>query len=184
MHAYFPALALLASTLPALAASMAEIETHQLSARDPAIGTKLCTSPIVNLYAYSKSDCRTEYIQGSTGQRNSPIYFGLRFAPARPPIAGLPNLVTQKFESKCKNQPALTIDGNAAKSLAFSADGALTENCQLYVYTLSDCEGPEPVKIYNLNGQFGGGGAVGWCEAIQWRSAKVVCDKGKKNDIS
>jgi len=182
MHYYTLAITMLASSIPALAASMAEVETNELFARDPAIGFKLCTSPIVNLFAYSNSNCTTGYIQGIAEMRNSPIYFGLKFAPAPPPtLLGI--LPARKFESQCKNQTARTINQDPARSLAYIADGALMENCQLKVYSQHSCLGTA-ARAFNLNGPYGDGGELGWCEAIAWRSAKVFCDKDKKNTIT
>jgi hypothetical protein len=181
MHFYTLSLALLASTLPAtFAAAPAEIESentassNNLFARaDPAIGTALCSAPIVNLYAYSSANCTNNYQQGTTETRFSPIPYGLKFAPFKPA-----QLTT--FQSDCKNAYLLTVDGNPARALAFSADGPLTDRCKIQVFAEKGCVG-EVSKSYNLDG-FGGGSGVGDCQARNWRSARVVCDRTKLNN--
>jgi hypothetical protein len=183
MHFYTLSLALLASTLPAtFAAVPAVIEAgpettvspNNLFARaDPAIGTALCTAPIVNLYAYSSANCTNNYQQGTSETRNSPIPYGLKFAPYKPA-----QLTT--FQSDCKNAYLLTVDGNPARALAFSADGPLTDRCKIQVFAEEGCAG-EVSKSYNLDG-FGGGSGVGDCQARNWRSARVVCDRTRVNN--
>lgn len=179
MQLFTPALTLLAAALPitlAAAVGVTEVEAdpNLLFARaDPAIGYQLCSAPIVNLYAYSNSNCTTGYLQGSAGHLNSPIYYGLKFAPFKP-------LQPKTFTSDCKDTAVLTVNDEPAQSLAFSADGVLTDRCKLQVYLLKGCQG-EVARSYNLDG-FGKGSGVGLCEAEQWRSAKIFCDRYKVNN--
>jgi hypothetical protein len=140
---------------------------------DPAIGTALCSAPIVNLYAYSSANCTNNYQQGTTETRFSPIPYSLKFAPFKPA-----QLTT--FQSDCKNAYLLTVDGNPARALAFSADGPLTDRCKIQVFAEKGCAG-EVSKSYNLDG-FGGGSGVGDCQARNWRSARVVCDRTRVNN--
>jgi len=179
------AIALLASssniapTLAAVAAAAADL--NLLFARsDKPIGTNRCTTPIVNVYAYSTATCRSEYIQGVSDMTDSPIYFGLKFAPD-PSLLSLSNT----YQSYCKDMTALTVGDPIrapARSLAFSADGAATAYCKLHVFLDEGCKGAA-AKMFNLNGAYGDAGDVGFCEVVDWRSARVVCSRTKKNEI-
>jgi hypothetical protein len=53
----------------------------------------------------------------------------------------------------------LTVNDEPAQSLAFSADGVLTDRCKLQVYLLKGYQG-EVARSYNLDG-FGKGSGVG-----------------------
>lgn len=182
MQYTIPAIALLASssniapTLAAVAAAAADL--NLLFARsDKPIGTNRCTTPIVNVYAYSTATCRSEYIQGVSDMTDSPIYFGLKFAPD-PSLLSLSNT----YQSYCKEQPAYTLNDEPARSLVFSADGARTAYCKLHVFLDEGCTGVA-ARMFNLNGAYGDAGDVGFCEVVDWRSARVVCSKTKKNEI-
>jgi len=180
MHFTTLSLALLSTTLPtalatALAGTGTETTPNLIARSDPAIGTALCTAPIVNLYAYGNSNCTNSYLQGSSEQRNSPIPYGLKFAPYKP-------LELSTFMSSCKDSEALTVDGAPARSLAFSADGPLTDRCKIQLFKEKGCVG-EVAKSYNLDG-FGRGSGVGQCEVRQWRSARVFCDRNNVNNPS
>jgi hypothetical protein len=130
----------------------------------------------VNLYAYSTTTCKNTGTSGTAAQKNSPLRFGLKFAPFSL------NLLVTSYESFCKEIPVLTTSDGSALSLAFSADGARTDYCKLLVYGAENCQG-DAAKSYNLNGRNLDGNGVGDCQVRTFYSAKVVCSRITKNKV-
>lgn len=109
----------------------------------PAVGA--CTGPVVNLYGYPDVACTNPEKAKKLGSRliyNSPIAFGLKFAPV-PVLSPL----LPEFKSPCQNT-----NQDPLKSLAFSADGSLTDNCRLHVYQDPNCQNPAVKGDFALTG--------------------------------
>jgi hypothetical protein len=179
MHFSTLALTLLSTALPttlaaALNAGSPETDPNLLFARQDVNGENSCSGPIVNLYAYSTTTCKNTDTSGTAARKNSPLRFGLKFAPFSL------NLLVTNYESFCKEIPVLTPSDGPAQSLAFSADGARTDYCKLLVYGAENCQG-DVAKSYNLNGRNLDGKGVGDCQIKTFYSAKVVCSRTTKN---